>query len=137
MSKYLKFSIETNQLIARFDSSINSSIPTESIMVSDDAFYKTINEQDGVWTLVGGQVLKMPFPEPTPAELAAIALQEQDQAAKQATKADVVIQYLINHTPAECADYVQANVTNLAQAKDMLAKFAMALSVLAKGNLRD
>lgn len=52
--------------------------------------------------------------------------------AREFTKIDPVIRYLVTHTPAECAAYVQLNVTNLATAKDMLAKFAMALSVLAR-----
>ena len=52
------------------------------------------------------------------------------------TKADAVIQYLITHTPAECAAYVQTNVTNLATAVSFLSKVAMALSILAKDKLR-
>lgn len=51
-------------------------------------------------------------------------------------KVDGVIQYLITHTPAECEDYVQANVTDLASAKQFLKKVAMALSVLARSELR-
>lgn len=67
------------------------------------------------------------------------AAQEQaivDSVAETLAKADPVIKYLVSHTPAECAAYVQANVTSLATAKDMLAKMAMALSVLARRNLR-
>jgi NAD(P)-dependent dehydrogenase (short-subunit alcohol dehydrogenase family) len=64
------------------------------------------------------------------------AILAADNSAKEYAKADAVIQYLVNHTPAECADYVQANVTDLASAKQFLKKVAMALSVLARSELR-
>lgn len=76
----------------------------------------------------------------TPAEAAAKAAfdaqQAQDSDARAATKAEAVIQYLVNHTPAECDAYVKANVTNLATAVTLLGKMAMALSVLARAELR-
>lgn len=72
----------------------------------------------------------------TAAEAARAAQAQADAAATAAAKANNVVIYLVSHTPAECAAYVQANVTNLAQAKDMLANFAMALSVLARRSLR-
>lgn len=59
-----------------------------------------------------------------------------DAAAAAVAKADGVVQYLCSHTPAECEAYVQANVTDLASARQMLKKFAVALCVLAKQNLR-
>lgn len=40
-------------------------IPSEAVEVSDDLFYRTINEQDGIWSLVNGEVVKLPFPLPT------------------------------------------------------------------------
>lgn len=64
------------------------------------------------------------------------AILAADNSAKEYAKTDAVIQYLVNHTPAECADYVQANVTDLASAKQFLKKVAMALSVLARRELR-
>lgn len=69
---------------------------------------------------------------PTTEQLAAQALALADKQQADLAKADAVIQYLVSHTPAECEAYVQANVTNLATAKDMLGKFAMALCVLSK-----
>lgn len=67
----------------------------------------------------------------------AVSLQAiQDGTDKQTTKADAVTQYLVNHTAAECATYVQTNVTDLASARTMLMKFAMVLSVLARQTLR-
>jgi hypothetical protein len=72
----------------------------------------------------------------TPAELAADEQAADDAAALAYAKADTVIRYLVTHTPAEIEAYVQTNVTNLATAKDMLAKFGVALSVIAKDRLR-
>ena len=59
-----------------------------------------------------------------------------DASAVTVVKANAVINYLVTHTPAECAAKVQTDVTNLATAKDMLAHFAQALCVLAKDRLR-
>lgn len=51
-------------------------------------------------------------------------------------RADLVIQYLATHTPAECEAYVAANVNNLTEAKNMLGKFAIALCVLSRREFR-
>lgn len=76
-------------------------------------------------------------PQKIAADAAAQAQALADMQAVVSAKADPVINYLVTHTPAECAQYVQTNVTNLATAKDVLAKMAMALSVLARSSLRD
>lgn len=55
-----------------------------------------------------------------------------DEEAKQYAKAAPVIQYLATHTPAECEAYVAAHANNLAEAKYLLGKFAIALCVLAR-----
>ena len=77
---------------------------------------------------------------PTPEELAAAAAAEAvrvaDAQAKADAKADNVVQYLRDHTPAECSDYVQDNVTDLASAKAFLKKVAVVLCVLSKQSLR-
>lgn len=65
-----------------------------------------------------------------------LAQQAADTAAKDAAKLDAVIQYLVSHTPDECAQYVQDNVVDLASARAFLKKVAMALSVLARRDLR-
>lgn len=59
-----------------------------------------------------------------------------DAAAKTSAKADNVVQYLRDHTPAEVEAYVQANVTDLASAKQLMKKFAVVLCVLTKDSLR-
>ena len=73
---------------------------------------------------------------PTPEQSAAAQQAAAAQAAKEEAKADNVVQYLRDHTPAECEAYVQANVTDLASARDLLKKFAVVLCVLAKQTLR-
>ncbi len=72
-------------------------------------------------------------------EAVAAPIREQaaaDVIAANSAKSDNVIQYLVTHTPAECAQYVQDNVTDLASAKAFLKTVAMALSVLARKELR-
>ena len=78
----------------------------------------------------------LPIDPPTPEELAAVAAQEALIAAKAEAKADNVVQYLRDHTTAECAQYVQDNVTDLASAMAFLKKVAMVLSVLSKESPR-
>ncbi len=84
----------------------------------------------------GTNFTKVPPSDPTPEHLAAMAQREADLAAKASAKADNVIQYLVTHTPEECAQYVQDNVVDLASARAFLKKVAMALSVLARRDLR-
>jgi hypothetical protein len=59
-----------------------------------------------------------------------------DAQAAQLAKAEPVVKYLVTHTPAEIESYVAANVTDLASARTMLRKLAVAVSVLAKRELR-
>ncbi len=70
------------------------------------------------------------------AEIDALAQQVADTTAKDSAKLDPVIQYLVNHTPDECAQYVQDNVVDLPSAKAFLKNVAKALSVLARKELR-
>ena len=67
--KYILYDAVTNILTARYDDSINTIIPPAAIVVDDATFFKTMNEQDGIWTLVGVVAIKNPFPAPTLAEL--------------------------------------------------------------------
>lgn len=61
----------------------NCKIPAEAIEVDDELFNRTINEQDGVWSLVDGDIVKLPIPDLSPeqalinaSESVRIALQE-------------------------------------------------------------
>lgn len=81
-----------------------------------------------IWNGAGFEAPPPP-PPPSPEQQALLD-------AKAEAKADNVVQYLRDHTPAECEAYVQTNVTDLASAKALLKKFAIVLCVLSKQNLR-
>lgn len=61
MSKFILF---TNGILAaRYDVAIHGdAIPSDAVPVTDELFFKTINEQDGIWKLVDGEIVKTPFP---------------------------------------------------------------------------
>lgn len=86
------------------------------------------------------KALHNPPPPPSQAEIDAAAQAQADHqkylADCDAAKIDPTLIYLVTHTPAQCEAYVQANVNTLAQAKVMLGKMAMALSVLARREFR-
>lgn len=66
MSKHILFNA-LNIMSARYDSDIHGdAIPADALEVSDELFYQTINEQDGIWTLVKGKIVKKPLPPPVP-----------------------------------------------------------------------
>jgi len=61
MAKFILFT--DSILSARYDDEINTIIPSDAIEVDGETFFKTINEQDGIWSLIKGKVKKTPFPE--------------------------------------------------------------------------
>lgn len=73
-----------------------------------------------------------PPPPPTTEQLAAEAALQALIASKAEAKADTVVQYLRDHTVAECVQYVDTNVTDLASAKAFLKKVAAMMCVLSK-----
>lgn len=95
---------------------------------------------DAVRYGVAGKVVDAIGGEPTAEDVVAFLAPSAQEAAEAEAhaeaKADAVVQYLRDHTPAECEDYVQANVTDLASARALMKKFAVVLCVLAKQSLR-
>lgn len=78
-------------LSSRYDSEIHGeNIPAEAIAVDDELFFRTINEQDGVWSLVGDDIVKRPFPTKTLAEAKAEKLDEIRRAYELDTVTPVV-----------------------------------------------
>ena len=71
-------------------------------------------------------------PDPTQAEIDAAAAQAKATSDATAAKADAKLTALGNMTPAQVRNWVAANVANLADAKDVLATLAVAVSVLAR-----
>lgn len=47
--------------------------------------------------------------------------------------ADTVVKYLLNHTSEEIDSYIQTNVTNLADVKNILVKIAIAAGAALRG----
>ncbi len=58
-------------------------IPGEAVEVSDELFYRTINETDGNWSLINGEIMKLPFPPPTTESLIAAKRAEINAAFEQ------------------------------------------------------
>lgn len=71
--KYIQLDSFGN-LYTRYDSEIHTSIPSAAIPVSDELFWQTINETDGVWKWAGIEIKKVPFPPPTVEQIAATTL---------------------------------------------------------------
>jgi len=109
----------------------------------DRLTFTIAQESSDVWEVSGdyqawvNRVGGIPLTQPEiDAVMAARAVIVADAAAHEEAKADSVIQYLRDHTPAECEAYVQNNVTDLVSARAVMKKFAVVLSVLAKQALR-
>lgn len=71
--KYLLFD-QSGDLAARYDSDIHGeAIPTDAVEVSDEIFWRTINETHGAWKRepATGDIARHPFPPPSPAEIEA------------------------------------------------------------------
>jgi len=81
MSKYILFNDE-NKLVARYDSDINNNIPTSALPVSDEIFFRTIRENDGIWALEGSDIVKLPIPEPT--------IEQQKELVEKRLKSQIV-----------------------------------------------
>lgn len=92
------------------------------------------------WIQAGNTPDPMPAPvvvPPTQAVIDALAELEARETMRNALRADSVVQYLRTHTPAECATYVNSNVTDLASAKNVLSKLAMICAYLARERLAE
>lgn len=82
MSKHILFDAE-NKLSARYDSEIHGgNIPEGAVEVADELFFQTINEQDGIWTLVGDEIIKLPFPAPSASAVIADKLSDTNAACE-------------------------------------------------------
>lgn len=80
--------------------------------------------------------LVAPTPQQVADAAAANALAAADRAARQTAKADLLINFLIDKTPAEIITRVNSDITDLASARQVVAKLAVAISVLVKQSLR-
>lgn len=74
--KFIKFNSDC-EIYSHYVSSIHGDdIPEGSVPVSDDLFWRTINEKDGLWKIVAqtGTIEKHPLPGPGFAEIEALKL---------------------------------------------------------------
>lgn len=123
-------------LNVRVDKKLDGSIPQgaelDDYIMSFCPQLPPVDHYAGVdWTPVASAVAPK-----TAEQIAAEAIRDADVAARTAAKADNIVQYLRDHTPAECEAYVQANITDLASARAFLKKVAVVMCVLSKQSLR-
>lgn len=101
----------------------------------DKPSYNAITENvvEGTPVLVGDVWTQVWSVVPASAEeIAKRQAKAADEAAKAAVKADSFVGNFIAMTPAQVETYVQANVTNLATARDVIAKMGVMLLLLAR-----
>jgi hypothetical protein len=106
MSKFIQFD-DSNVLSARYDSDIHGeNIPESAIQVSEDLFHRTMNETDGIWSLVDNEVVKLPFPPPSIEQLRADKAADIDLACRNAIYAGFTSNALgaVYHYPAKDKD---------------------------------
>jgi hypothetical protein len=72
----------------------------------------------------------------TPEDIADKARRDQDAADLAATRADALITALVTRTPAQIDAYMDANVTSLATARDVLKLLAKCVAIVARAQLR-
>lgn len=63
--KYAAFD-EAGILQGRYDSAVHRAIPDEAVEITDELYFKSIREVDGVWRLINQQLVKVPFAEVVP-----------------------------------------------------------------------
>lgn len=73
-----------------------------------------------------------PVPAPTAKEVAAAAKIAKDTADAASAKVDAKVNALAAMTAAQVRAWVAANVSNLADAKDVMATLAVAVSIIAR-----
>ena len=69
----------------------------------------------------------------TAEEIAVEDLIIKTKIEKEKVFADTVVKYLLTHTAEEINTYIQTNVTNLADVKNILAKIAIAAGAALRG----
>lgn len=110
--------------IGSITSDVSHPDATESKIINDDLVV-------GVGYTVVGDVYTAPAPSPpNPDEVAAKAKADKDASDLANAKADAKAAAIGAMTPAQVRAWVAANVTNLTDAKDLIATLAVAVSVL-------
>jgi hypothetical protein len=79
-----------------------------------------------------GLTVDAAVPPPSPREIADEAKRTEIAQAMEAARADAFVRQFVNMTPAQVADYVNGNVSNLTDARNLLIKLALMMLALAK-----
>lgn len=92
MTKYATFD-DSGALVGRYDSSVHGdNVPVNAIRLTDELFYQTLSDSDGVWVLVDGEVVKVPTPEVEPDYPALIADERYKREASGVTVEGLAIE---------------------------------------------
>lgn len=89
MTKFATFDVD-GRISARYDSTINRTIPEGAVELSDDLFFETISTPEGYWELVNGVVTHVPPPALTPEETFQALVKQFDRAIEAHLHAEAV-----------------------------------------------
>lgn len=78
--KYAAFD-EAGVLQGRYDSAVHRTIPDDAVEITDELYFKSIREADGVWRLVNQQLVKVSFAEVVPDYALMVAVERYKREA--------------------------------------------------------
>lgn len=108
--KFAQFN-DQHELCARYDSEIHGdNIPADAVEVSEELFWQTINETDGIWKRdpQTGEITKHPLPGPTQEQLAESVRAKRDALLAACDWVAIRANELGEPVPQDWADYRQA-----------------------------
>jgi hypothetical protein len=120
----------SNELLAEYGVYPVTTVARPTATLTQDPVEQTPELIDGVWTQVWAMV------NVSPEEATRRAIAAQEDADAEAVKADAFVKSFISMTPAQVANYIENNTSNLAQVRALLAKMALMLLALARREYR-
>jgi hypothetical protein len=88
--KYATFN-DVGELVGRHDGA-HSAVPEGAVALPDALWFATMNETDGVWRLVDGEVIKLPFAEVVPDYAQLVAVESYKREATGVTVEGLLIE---------------------------------------------
>lgn len=119
--KYIVFSEIGHAL---YNSQFNQSIPENAVEINDEIYWRICTEQDGMWSLVGGEIVKLPLPGTLPQPITVFSsldyLQKftTDEYAAARNHANVSVQFGLDMLIA--AQFVDLSDPRVAMTLDLL-----------------
>lgn len=89
--KYATFN-DAGEIIGRFDDRFHAAIPEGAIVIPEKLWGPTLNDTDGVWRLVDGELVKQPLPEVLPDVVQMVADERYKREAIGVAVADLQIE---------------------------------------------